>query len=109
MKAPEMLRMAYVCGLTTLEEAHLNITRHSMLLFKYDDICYFHYKINENIDEQISKYLTSIEYLHNGSKTWDEIFSMVNLVKATRDIMSSFNEVKANNSNKFLSKFNRLK
>ena len=34
-------------------------------------------KINEILDEEISKYLTSIEYLHNGSKTWDEIYCVV--------------------------------
>lgn len=33
-----MLEMAYICGLHTIEEAHLNITRHSMSLFKYDII-----------------------------------------------------------------------
>jgi hypothetical protein len=38
MKTQSMLEMAYFCGLHTIEEAHLNITRHSMSLFPYQDI-----------------------------------------------------------------------
>jgi len=38
MKAKSMLEMAYICGLNTVEEAYLNITRHSMSLFKYTEI-----------------------------------------------------------------------
>ena len=38
MKAKEMLEMAYICGLESLEEAHLNITRHSMSLFPYTEM-----------------------------------------------------------------------
>ena len=38
MKAKGMLEMAYICGLKTIEEAHLNVKRHGMNLFKYTDI-----------------------------------------------------------------------
>lgn len=40
MKAKSMLEMAYICGLKTIEEAHLNIVRHSMSLYKYTEIQY---------------------------------------------------------------------
>lgn len=38
MKVKLMLEMAYICGLRTIEEAHLNVTRHSMSLFSYKNI-----------------------------------------------------------------------
>lgn len=62
----------------------------------------FNERNNMNLDEQINKFLTSIEYLHNGTKTWDDIFCMVNLFKAMRDLHHSFNEQKKNDSAKFL-------
>ena len=65
-------------------------------------------KINEVIDEEVSIYLTQIEYLNNGTKTWDEIFSVINLVKAYRDLMSSYNELKTNDSNKYMKKYEEL-
>ena len=38
MKVQQMLEMAYICGLRHLDEAYLNVTRHSMSLFSYTDI-----------------------------------------------------------------------
>ena len=38
MKVQQMLEMAYICGLQSIEEAHLNVTRHSMSLFAYNTI-----------------------------------------------------------------------
>lgn len=72
------------------------------LAMKYND------KINESLDEQIKKYLTSIEYLHNGTKTWDEIYCVVNLMKALRDLCHSYNELKNNDSVKFIKTYEEL-
>lgn len=50
-------------------------------------------------DENISKYLIKNEYLHNNRKhNWDEIFCVINLFKAHRDLHHSFNELKKNDS-----------
>ena len=68
----------------------------------------FNDKLNETLDEEIQKYLSSIEYLHNGSKTWDEIYCVINIFKSLRDICSSYNQVKTDESAKFLKTYEEL-
>lgn len=68
----------------------------------------YHDKINECIDEDIAKYLFQIEYLNNGTKTWDEIFSIVNLIKAHRDQMNTYNELKSNENEKYFKRYEEL-
>lgn len=74
----------------------------SFLAIKYRE------KNSEQIEEHISKYLTNIDYLHSGTKTWDETFAMLCLVKAHRDLISSYNELKSNEATKYLSQYESL-
>ena len=68
----------------------------------------YHDKINECIDEEIGKYLIQVEYLNNGTKTWDEIFCVINLIKAYRDLMNTYNELKSNNVSNFFKRYEEL-
>lgn len=58
----------------------------------------FKEKHNEFMDENISTYLTKAEYLHNSRDKWNDIFALIQLIKAYRDTLSSYHEVQLDTS-----------
>lgn len=65
----------------------------------------FKEKHNEFMDENISTYLFKAEYLHNSRDKWNDIFALIELIKAYRDTLSCYHELQLD-SNTCIDYFN---